>query len=217
MLLRLVVAAGVLTLAASSAYANYLHVAPLGATIVGLVIGAEVFKFAAPIAMAEHSRQHASVAFLATLVVWLLVVAFSFANTFGNALMRHAVEQAKLERAQASATRAEHVILRDIAAVPACKPATKSRAEVCPPTRAPRLAALEAELRTARARTGSREEVAGHIQGDPIREGMTALAAFAGYELPKEKVFLLVTLIWTLLAEVGSAIGGLAIPRKGKL
>lgn len=215
MLLRLVIAAGVLTLAASSAYANYLHVAPLGATIVGLVIGAEIFKFAAPIAMAEHSRQHASVAFVATLVVWLLVVAFSFANTFGNALMRHAVEQAKLERAQASATRAEHVILKDIAALPSCKPATKQRQETCPAGRKEKLAALEGELKAARQRTG-KEEVAGHIQGDPIREGMTALAAFAGIELPRERVFILVTLIWTLLAEVGSAIGGLAIPRKVK-
>lgn len=215
MLLRLVVAAGVLTLAASSAYANYLHVAPLGATIVGLVIGAELLKLGLPVAMLHHCDKGHTLSFLVSLVVWVGVVVFSFANTFGNALMRHAVEQAKLERAQASATRAEHVILRDIAAIPACKPATKSRAEVCPPTRAPRLAALEAELKTARSRTG-REEVAGHIQGDPIREGMTALAAFAGYELPKEKVFLLVTLIWTLLAEVGSAIGGLAIPRKVK-
>jgi hypothetical protein len=215
MLLRLSVVAGVLTLAASSAYANYVHVQPLGLTIVGLVIGAEIFKFAAPIAMAEHSRQHATIAFLATLVVWLLVVAFSFANTFGNALMRHAVEQAKLERAKASATRPEHVILKDIAALPTCKAATKQRAASCPPGRAEKLAALEGELKAARTRT-TREEVAGHIQGDPIREGMTALAGFAGIELPPDRVFIIVTLIWTLLAEVGSALGGLAIPRRAK-
>lgn len=215
MLLRLAVAAGVLTLAASSAYANYLHVQPLGLTIVGLVIGAEIFKFAAPIAMVEHSKQHHAVAFLATLTVWLLVVAFSFANTFGNALMRHAVEQAKLERAKASATRPEHVILKDIAAIPGCKPATKSRGEVCPQGRKEKLQAFEAELKAARLRTG-KEEVAGHIQGDPIREGMTALAGFAGIELPQERVFVIVTLIWTLLAEIGSAIGGLAIPRRVK-
>lgn len=213
MILRLTVATGVLALAASSAYANFVHVQPLGLSIIGLVIGAELFKFAAPLAMADHLRKHNSAAFLATLVVWMLVVAFSFANTFGNALMRHAIEQAKLERVQASATRPEHVILRDIAALPACKLATKKAPERCPQGRRERLEALTAEVKLARARTG-KEAIASHVKGDPIREGVTALAAFVGFELPRESVFVLVTLIWTLLAEIGSAIGILAIPRR---
>lgn len=203
MILRLVVAAGVLTLAASSAYANFLHVQALGISIIGLVIGAEIFKFAAPIAMARHAEDSRTPAWLATFVIWLLVVAFSFTNTFGNALARHAKEQARIEHARDSATRPEHVVLRDIAAI-RCKKGG------CTDKQVNERKALDAELKATRARPQTGEVQA---RGDPIREGFVTIAGVLGIELAPERVFVFVTLIWTLLAEIGSALGGLAIPR----
>lgn len=208
MIVQLTVAAGVITLAVASAWANYLHVAPMGGTIVALVIGAELFKFAAPVAMRDHMTSWRPGAFLATLAVWLIVVAFSFANTFGNALTRHAMEEARHESARESHARPAHVVLRDIAALPRCG---KRGSDDCM-ARRDRVAALQAELALARKRGDTSS--APIVRGDPIRSGMIQLAAFVSVELPSDRVFVLVTLVWTLLAEVGSALGALAIPRR---
>lgn len=179
----------------------------MGATIIGLVMGAEIFKFAAPLAMANHVENSQTTRFVSTLGVWLLVVVFSFTNTFGNALMRHATEQASLDMQRDSATRPEHVILKEIAAIPACN---KRTGKNCDESFAARKKALQAEIAATRKNANKPQQAV--AKGDPIRDGMIQLAGMMGFELPHAKVFVLVTLIWTLLAEVGSSLGALAIP-----
>jgi hypothetical protein len=198
------VGAGVAMLCISSAYGNYTYVANLGPSIIGLVIGAELFKFVAPIAMQRHARNNAAIQFIATLVLWLLVVAFSFINTFGNALSKHANEQLRVEHTQQSIVRPEHLILKDMAQ-PQCN---KKRKDNC--VNDAIIISLRSELKTAQSERG----VIALAGFEPIREGMTTLATFVNIDLPKEQVYIFVTLIWTLLAEVGSAIGALAIPKR---
>jgi hypothetical protein len=144
---------------------------------------------------------------MATLGVWLLVVVFSFINTFGNALMRHATEQASLDMQRDNATRPEHVLLKEIASIPACKKRADSE---CQDRNVTRKKALQAEIVASRKNaTKDQKPVA---LGDPIRDGLMQLAGMLGIELQHARVFVVVTLIWTLLAEVGSSLGALAIP-----
>lgn len=210
MLARIAIASAVLVLASASAYANVLYVQGMGASILGLVLGAEIFKFLAPWALVRHAETRRGAAWLATFGLWLIVVAFSFVNTFGNALTRHATEQARIEHLRETQTRAEHVILKEIANIPACTKSKRGPSAGCAETHQAQKRALEAELR-ATAKRGSNTGVV--AKGDPVRDGVLALASAVGVEIPREKVFVLITLIWTLLAELGSAIGILAIPR----
>lgn len=207
MLVTIGISLSVAALCISSAYGNYTYVANLGPAIIGLVIGAEIFKFIAPIAMQQHVKNWSPIQFVATLALWLLVVVFSFVNTFGNALSKHAIEQVRAEQASQQLVRPEHLILKDMAA-PKCR--KKSAAGTC--INEAQLISLRAELKQAQSSKSQGAIV--QVGFEPIREGMTTLAQFADIELPKEQVYIFVTLIWTLLAEVGSAIGGLAIPRK---
>lgn len=197
---------GVATLALASLWNNYQHVQNLGPGIVGLVVAAELLKPLLPLALISHANNRHAGAWVATLGMWGLIVCFSFLNTFGNALTQHATEQARLERAKVSETRPEHLILKDIGQLPACPK------KGCTQQVQDRRKALEAEHRAALKRVGTREEVV--AKGEPVRDGILTLTAWAGIELHPERVFVLVTLIWTLLAEVGSALGALAIPRR---
>lgn len=194
--------AGVLVLTGASAYANYIHVSSHGASIIGLVIGAEIIKFGAPLAMAEHAERGHGTRFVMTLVLWAFVVVFSFTNTFGNALKKHSIEQARIETEKANSTRPEHVVLKEIAQLPACGKRGCTKQQVDKRT------ALEAEVKLAR-KNGTHTAV---VKDDAIRDGFVMLAASAGHEMNPDRVFVTISLIWTLLAEIGSALGGLAIP-----
>jgi hypothetical protein len=212
-MIRVIMTLGVVILSASSAFANYNHVQNLGYAIIGLVAGAELIKFAALGAVYVHAQRDEWLSVGAAFALWLVAVVFSLTNTFGNSLARHAEEQARIERDRESGTRAEHVIVKDIAALPMCGKG-KARA-ICEGSK-PRLDALNAEIAAARKRgVADKGDSAGYVRGDPVREGMAAFAGLFGYELPKHRVFLWVTLLWTLLAEIGSGIGVIAIPRKG--
>lgn len=227
MLLRIGIGLGVTLLAFSSMLANYQHVQGYGWSIIGLVIAGECLKPLLPLAMREHARQEAFLPMAATFLVWLMIVTFSWVNTFGNSLMRHAMEQAKVEAARAGEVRPEHVILKDIAALPPCKAEWQGkgrnakRIEHCPDGRAERLAALQGEIRksrelekSAKLHGGDIPKATAHVDDTAIRDGLIAMVSFFGVKMPREMVFVYVTLLWTALAEIGSALGAVAIPRK---
>lgn len=213
MLTRVILTLGVLVLAMSSALANYMHVQNLGTAIVGLVVGAELIKFAALGAMYVNAHDDNWLGGFAALALWLIACLFSFTNTFGNSLARHAEEQARIDRDRESGTRAEHVIRQEIAGLPMCGKG-KKRA-ICEDAK-PRLEALQSEIAASRKNgSDTKGEAATYVKGDPVREGMGELAKIVGIELPRHRIYLWVTLLWTLLAEIGSAIGVIAIPKRG--
>jgi hypothetical protein len=204
MILRLLLGCCVLTLTAASAYNNYQHMQHLGIGVLALVIGAELAKPLLPIALIAHSNNGAIGQWLGTLLIWLVIVVFSFVNTFGNSVARLAIEKARQDKSVEGETRPQFIILREIAAI-TCK---KKEQEKCKAKRD----ALEAELEKASKDADVSVEAA--ISGDVTTNGYIQLAALGGFTATEEQVNVYTVLLWTLLAELGSALGGLCIPRK---
>jgi hypothetical protein len=207
MILRLLLGLCVLTLTAASAYNNYQHMQHLGYGVLALVIGAELAKPLLPIALIAHARNEAIGQWLGTLCIWLVIVVFSFVNTFGNSVARLAIEKARQDKNVAGETRPEFVILRELANI-TCK---KKEQEKCQSKRN----ALNAELNMAK-KTGETTSVEAAISGDVTTNGYIQLAALGGFQVSEEQVNVWTVLLWTLLAELGSALGGLCIPQRKK-
>lgn len=214
MLIRLIIGLGVFICTCASVYLNFSHVQNLGAGIIGLVIGAELIKFSALGALYANAQNEHWGGVFAALVLWFIAVAFSLTNTFGASLSRHAEEYARIERDRESGVRAEHVIRQEIAGLAMCGKG-KSR-KICD-SEQPRLDALNAEIVAARKKGADNSgDAAAYVRGDPVREGIIELAKIANINIPKHRVYLWVTLLWTLLAEIGSAIGVVAIPNTSR-
>ena len=211
MLVRFLATLGVFILAASSAYNNYQHVAPLGLGLVGAVMGAELLKPVLPLMIASAARTGQIAACCAGAIVWLAVVSFSCINTLGNSLHRHAIEQARLQHVAGDAVRAEHTVLKDVAALPQCTQKKKEQRDACTQQNVARQRALEAEMQVARTRKGTLDEHA--VSGTHVRDGLLQVAAIAGVFIPQQQVFVWITILWTALVELGSALGALAIPK----
>jgi hypothetical protein len=205
MMLRLLLGCCVLTLTAASAYNNWQHMQHLGIGVLALVIGAELAKPLLPIALIAHSKNGAIGQWLGTLLIWLVIVVFSFVNTFGNSVARLAIEKARQDKSVEGETRPQFIILREIAEV-TCK---KREQEKCKAKRD----ALEAELKVA-TNNSDGVSVEAAISGDVTTNGYIQLAALGGFTATEEQVNVYTVLLWTLLAELGSALGGLCIPRK---
>lgn len=212
---RIGLALGVAALALSSGYANYLHTQHMGLSIIGLVIGAEIVKLFAPLAIMEHARKEHYIPLLAATLLWVIAATFSFTNTFSNALARAANEQARIQRAQEEQTRPINTILIEIASIPACDTIkNRSNREKCAQEAQTKRQVLKTELEISKTTKNTQIII---TKGDPIRDGIVLLAAMWQIELPKERVFVIVTLIWTLFAELGSSFGAFAIPRREKV
>jgi hypothetical protein len=213
MLLRLSAVLAVAILAVASGYANYLHVAAMGGSAILLVVGGELLKLILLPVAYSHFTESRPIPFLISIGIWLVVVAFSFANTFGNALMRNALEQGRIERAAESKTRPVLTIRREMAELPPCNAKKKAARELCIDARTDKLETLKIELELAEKRT-DRENRESYLNGDPVKKGIVKLADMAGIVVREDQTFILVAILWTLLAEIGSAFGGLIIPIK---
>ena len=212
MLSRAVAIIGVLVLAVASAYNNYQHVAPMGLGLAGAVLGAELLKPVLPLLIAQNARSGQFAACIAGATVWVAVVCFSCINTLGNALHRHAIEQARLQHVAGDAVRSEHTILKDVAALPHCNQKSSTQRDACVQRNAASKQALDAEMQLARSRKGTLDEHA--VAGEHVRDGLLQVAAIAGVFIPQQQVFVYITLLWTALVELGSALGAFAIPAK---
>jgi hypothetical protein len=207
---------------ASSGVNNWQHMAHYGYGIAILVVAAEIAKLALPVAMLIHARRGDAAQWCVALLMWCIIVVFSFFNTFGNALTRHAMEKGRLESVAASVTRPEHLILKEISLLPACKPLVQWLAnqkketpdQACLDRNAAKKAALDSELKQTKARQESNIDVV--IDKYTVEDGYMMLASRFGISLQRHEISVYLTLLWTLLAEVGSAFGGLAIPERRK-
>jgi hypothetical protein len=202
---------GVVGLAISSAYNNYQHVQQLGLGLIGAVLSAELLKPALPLLIAYSARTGQLAACCAGAIVWTAVVCFSCVNTLGNTLHRHAIEQERLSATAGAKVRAEHIVLKEVAALPHCNQRKPLDRDVCEQRNVVAKQALEAELVVARSRRGTLDEYA--VSGTHVRDGLLQVAGIAGVFIPQQQVFVWVTLLWTALVELGSALGALAIPR----
>jgi hypothetical protein len=202
---------GVVGLAISSAYNNYQHVQQLGLGLIGAVLSAELLKPALPLLISYSARTGQVAACCAGAIVWAAVVCFSCINTLGNTLHRHAIEQERLTAVAGSKVRAEHTILKDVAALPQCTQRKQTDRVACEQRNSAAKQALEAEIIVARSRKGTLDEHA--VAGTHVRDGLLQVAGIAGVFIPQQQVFVWVTLLWTALVELGSALGALAIPR----
>jgi hypothetical protein len=233
MLLRLGLGAAVVTLTAASAWNNWQHMRSFGLGVAILVIAAEVAKPLLPVALIEHGKNRASLQWCGTLLLWCIIVAFSFVNTFGNALTRHAKDKARQGIVAASATRPEHVILRELASVKSCPDKEETRDEVQPAKGKKKAIVLQVKVRvpdtecaqkvaadklalTAELTESKRREanaLDAPIDKNTVTDGYIELARMAGWEPQRYQIDTYTVLLWTLLAELGSALGGLCIPR----
>lgn len=227
-----------LTLAAviftgASAYLNYQHMKHFGMGVAALVFGAELLKLCLPVAAQQHVKNRSFMGVIACVIIWFLAVTFSAVNTLGNTLTSHAREKARLGVQQASVTRPEHVVKRDIAAVPLCAQLDDKRKEwktnskglryeadvtvkvddtKCLEARKRTIEAFESEITAQQKREETGQEVA--IDKYTVEDGYMTLADTFGINVKRQNISLYLTLWWTLLCEVGSAFIGLAFVRK---
>jgi hypothetical protein len=223
MMLRVGIGIAVAVLTVASAVNNWEHMSKFGMGVCILVVAAEMLKPLLPIALAEHSRDMNYGAWVGTLGLWCMIVLFSFVNTFSAALTRQATEIARQGTIKSSETRPEHIILRELASVRTCKPIRVTigkgkRAEVvekedaaCLQDAAAKKLALTAELTTHKARTAVGHDVA--IDAHTVTDGQTTLANMLGWNPNRWHVQIWTVLLWVLVCELGSALGGLCIPR----
>lgn len=225
MLLKLGIGAAVALLTAASGFNNWQHLENFGYAIATLVIAGEILKVLLPIAMLEHVKAASAWQWLGTVLVWSILVVFSFVNTFGNVTTKHAQEKARLHAEKVGEVRPEHVILRDMAGLPPCQNKIETRAVngkakavsyqvpnvACQQQRAAQRLALTAELTESKRR--ELKGMTAAIDGDTVATSQIRLASMFGFEMSKHGAETFMLLLWTLLAEIGSAFGGLCIPR----
>jgi hypothetical protein len=236
MLLRLGLGAGVIIFTVASATLNYEHMKGYGYAAAGIVIAAELLKPLLPIALVSHATARHTGAWVGTLCLWLLIVFFSFINSFGNTLVRHAKVKEGTAIASRDQTRPEHVILRELASLRPCNPNTEIREEqrtqgtgkqarvvtvkvpyqvpntACEQQRAANQLALTSEMTESKRRESRNLDVI--VSPHTVTDGYIAVANMFGFSLRRHETDILTVLLWVLLCEVGSAFGGLAIPRK---
>lgn len=237
MLLRVGLGLGVMVFTVASAWNNWEHLKAYGLAIGLLIIAAEIFKLLCPVALIEHAENRSTFQWAATLSLWIVVVLFSFVNTFGNTLLQHAKIKEVQQTDARNVTRPEHVILREMSNLKQCPPLQRSRqlpreytkqgkalpvkSEVfelpdtlCEQQRASDQLALTAEMTESKRRLGMGREasVGGHVATD----GYILVAGMLNITVRRHEMDVLTVLLWTLLCEVGSAFGALAIPRTRK-
>jgi hypothetical protein len=239
MLLRLGLGAGVVVFTIASATLNYEHMKGYGLAAAGIVIAAELLKPLLPIALVSHATSKHVGAWCGTLALWLLIVFFSFVNSFGNTLVRHAKVKEGTAMAARDMTRPEHVVLRELAGLAACEPLTEYRDELqttgkgkqqitktiksafkvpntaCEQQRASNQLALTAEMTETKRRESRNLDVV--VSPHTVTDGYIAVASMFGFNLRRHETDILTVLLWVLLCEIGSAFGGLAIPRGEKV
>jgi hypothetical protein len=234
MLIRLGLGIGVAVFTAASAWNNWEHLKAYGLAIGLMIIAAEVFKLLCPIALIQHAENHATFQWCATLGMWLVVVVFSFVNTFGNTLLRHAKVKEGTAIEARDVTRPEHVIMREMAGLRQCPALQKEREEqqqivvkgkpstkqvkvryeqadsICEQQRAADQLSLTAEMTESRRRQGIGRDVS--VSQHTVTDGYILVAGMLNISVRRHEMDVLTVLLWTLLCEVGSAFGGLAIP-----
>jgi hypothetical protein len=202
MLIRLGITLAVLCLALASGYGNYQHVESLGIAVIGVIIGGEALKIFLPIAMTQHHDNGHIAKLIASFIIWIVVVVTSFVNTFGNALTRQAQQDMIATQKQAAIYRPVSVIMADIRKLECGKKEKKCNN---------RLQLLNEELELSRANPAPKIEA----NSDQTKAGLQLISAsIFATPIAKENTIIYVALLWTLLAELGSAFGGLAIPIK---
>ncbi len=236
MLLRLGLGLGVTVFTLASTWNNWDHLRQYGMGVAAIVIAAELFKLFCPIALIVHAGSRATFQWIATLTLWAIVVLFSFVNTFGNTLVRHAKVKEETTQIARETTRPEHVIMREMALLKQCPPLRKVRLEPVPPVkgkaqpdkrvpyeepdllceqqRAADQLALTTELTETKRRQSIGREVA--ISGNTATDGYIMVANMFGVRAQRYEMDVWIVLLWTLLCEVGSAFGGLTIPMERK-
>lgn len=207
-----------------------------GLAIAVMVVAGEILKLVLPIFAVEHYENKYASGFLAALVMWFLVVSFSFVNTFGNSVAKHAYETSRQGALAASVTRPEHIIRKEIGDLALCAKLNKTRQvtltskrgvpysssetyqeddKACEDKRAKQITALEAEIAEHSKRLDKGDDVA--IGKYVVTDAYMSLADMFGFKnVKRNTIELWTTLLWTLLAEVGSAFGGLVFPRAKK-
>lgn len=241
MLLKLGLGAGVVVFTAASATLNYEHMRGYGMAAAAIVVAAEILKPLLPVALVQHADNRHGGAWVGTLALWLLIVFFSFVNSFGNTLIRHAKVKETQAVAARDTTRPEHVILREIASLKQCPALRKVREEVttipakgkqparqqtkqipyeerdteCEQARAASQLALTAEITESKRRESRNLDVV--INQHTATDGYIQVANMFGFGPRRHEMDVWVVLLWVLLCELGSAFGGLAIPRDKKV
>lgn len=238
MLLRIGLGLGVTVFTVASAWNNWEHLKAYGLAIGLMIVAAEVFKLLCPVALIAHAENRSTFQWAATLAMWLVVVVFSFVNTFGNTLLRHAKVKESVAVEARNDTRPEHVIMRDMAALRQCPALQKTREEaipargpkgkastklvayevadsICEQQRAADQLALTAEMTESRRRMGIGRDVA--VSQHTVTDGYILVAGMLNISVRRHEMDVLTVLLWTLLCEIGSAFGGLAIPRERKV
>jgi hypothetical protein len=239
--LRYIGILSVVILAGASGWNNLQHVYQYGLGVVLIVIGAELFKVLALPMAAQNWADDRPWQCVAAVIVWLGVFVFSLVNTFGNTLTRRAelVEHIKAEQAEASRPLA--VIMRDITSYAStdCTPQTEQRKskktnqetgkrqivwEIVNkplPSDCVKIAALRDELALAEKQQtekalNTNDRLNRYAKGDAVADGLITLSGiFQVYvSSPMKTIPVYIVLLWTLMAEVGSALGALAIPAK---
>jgi hypothetical protein len=227
MMLRMGIMLAVVVMTISSAWNNWEHMQSFGMAIAVLVIAAEMLKPLLPVALVHHGTNQHTTQWCGTLLLWCIIVAFSFVNTFSNTIQKQAMDVSKKGRVAASETRAEHVILRELASVRSCPELERTRDEKqgkrtikvaytipdtdCQQTKAAEKLALTAELTKQKSREANGQDAV--IDKHTVTDGQIALANVFGWNPRRHEVMMYTVLLWTLLAELGSALGGLCIPK----
>lgn len=231
---RIVVGLAALTLAIASGWGNYLYVANSGGAIVLAVLAAEMLKFSLPLAIRMHWEQARGVSLFGGVLLWIMVIVFSTLNTFGNAVTRReeAKQQVKNELSQQFRPVAE--IAKQIARLPPmdCEqrtqiqfvfdrnPETGKKRKTTKEVKLPipgicsSRASLQQELDLARKaeERANASTVKVLLSHNPMEDGISMIAAILGYAIPSYVLPFVPVLVWVLFMELGSAIGGLAIP-----
>ena len=222
MLIRLLMALGVVCLCLASGFNNFNHTRAYGWEIVMLIAASELLKLMLPLAMIHFAKEAQPSRWLASLFMWLLICVVSAVNTFGNVITVHATKKANMQEARANHTsRQEHVILRDISNVPTCDATTTGRGknrvttppnQQCVENRNHKIAAFKAELHKAK-----QEPIAGaKVDAFAVEDGYVMTAALFGFYPNRQQIAIYMLLLWVALCEIGSALGGFWSPR-GKL
>lgn len=232
MLLRVGLVLATIVSVVASAANNLQHMQRFGYAVVAIVIAGELFKVFIPIGLSAHAENRHSGAWMGGLVLWCVIVVFSVLNTFGNTLTQHARDKQKQGIAAASATRPEHIILGELAGLKACPDRDETREQIepakgnrrarvlrvqvkvpdteCAQAVAARKLALTAELTEQKERRNRGDDAT--IDKNTVTDGYLELFQALGWRLDRYKVDLYTALLWTLVAELGSCLGGLTVP-----
>lgn len=237
--LRYIAILSVLCLAGASAYNNVQHVYRLGAGIILIVVGAELFKvIALPIA-ANYWDEEKPFKCGITVFTWLGILVFSLVNTFGNTLTRRAELIASIEHNQANASRPIATIIREIADLPPtdCTPQTEQRKSkvgsgkerktvweivnkplpaTCAKRDALNVELSHAQMQAAKQAASNSQVMTDYAKGDAVKDGLVTLAGVFQVYIPRPDATIpvYIVLLWTLMAEIGSAFAALAVPAR---